>query len=74
MNKSAINHIESGPLFVGLVALKSSDSIVAAAADDEEGEDVDPVGDDELAIFSLFPSASLSLLKTVSKHPCTGCV
>ena len=51
--------MESGPLFVGLVALKSSDSIVAA--DDEEGEDVDPVGDDELAIFSLF---SVSFLIT----------
>ena len=38
-------------MFVGFVALKRSDSIFAAADDDEEeGEDV---GDDALAILSL---------------------
>ena len=38
--------IESSPLFVGFVALKRSDSIVAAADDGEE----DAVGEDELDI------------------------
>ena len=45
------NCIESHPLFVGFVALKRSDSMFAAADDEEEGEEV---GDDELAILSFY--------------------
>ena len=48
------------------MALKRSDSMFAAAEDEEEGDDV---GDDELAILL---SEFLSLPKTVSKHPQTG--
>ena len=45
------------------MALKSSDSIVAAA-DDDDGDEVDAVGDDELAIFELFSSFSVNFLIT----------
>ena len=46
------------------MALKSSDSIVDAADDDDDGDEVDAVGDDELAIFELFSSFSVNFLIT----------